>query len=98
MIMELSGEFPVKLLCETMGILRSSFYSWKKHLSNPSDRTKNLVNCVLENLHFYVPFLSKIRLSSVRKSFPGGAQIESLGICEWFCADSQNLTVTSIHI
>ena len=45
--MELSGEFPVKLLCETMDILRSSFYSWKKHLSNPSDRTKNLVSNIL---------------------------------------------------
>ena len=42
--MELSGEFPVKLLCETMGIQRSSFYNWKKHLSNPSDREKSLVN------------------------------------------------------
>ena len=47
--MELSGEFPVKLLCETMGILRSSFYSWKKHLSNPSTRTKNFVR----NIHLF---------------------------------------------
>lgn len=45
--MELSGEFPVKLLCETMGILRSSFYSWKKHLSDPSDRAKKLVSNIL---------------------------------------------------
>lgn len=42
--MELSGEFPVKLLCESMGIRRSSFYSWKKHLSSPSARTKALVS------------------------------------------------------
>ena len=28
--MELSGEIPVKLLCKTMGIQRSSFYAWKK--------------------------------------------------------------------
>jgi transposase InsO family protein len=27
-----------------MGIQRSSFYNWKKHLSNPSDREKSLVN------------------------------------------------------
>lgn len=27
--MELSGEIPVKLLCKTMGIQRSSFYAWK---------------------------------------------------------------------
>lgn len=43
MILELSGEFPVKLLCEVMGINRSSFYYWKKHLSDPSERTRNLV-------------------------------------------------------
>lgn len=30
-----------------MGIQRSSFYSWKKNLSNPSERTKNLVNNIL---------------------------------------------------
>ena len=47
MIMELSGEFPVKLLCETMGIQRSSFYSWKKHLSDPSNRTRAFVSNIL---------------------------------------------------
>ena len=47
MIMELSGEVPVKLLCETMGIQRSSFYSWKKHLSDPSSRTKAFVSNIL---------------------------------------------------
>ena len=41
--MELSGEFPVKLLCELMGIQRSSFYSWKSKLSNPSKRTKKII-------------------------------------------------------
>lgn len=57
MILELSGEFPVKLLCETMGIRRSSFYSWKKNLSNPSDRTKNLVSNILlfQEYHFKYP-------------------------------------------
>jgi hypothetical protein len=43
-ILELSGEFPVTLLCETMGIQRSSFYSWKKKLSTPSKRTLSLVH------------------------------------------------------
>jgi len=42
-ILELSGLFPVKLLCETMVIQRSSFYSWKAHLSNPSERTRSLI-------------------------------------------------------
>lgn len=44
--MELSGQYPVKLLCELMGIQRSSFYYWKKHLSSPSSRTKSLVHNV----------------------------------------------------
>ena len=44
MILELSGEFPVQLLCEVMGIRRSSFYAWKKKLSHPSPREKELVN------------------------------------------------------
>lgn len=44
MIMELSGDFPVKLLCDTMGIQRSSFYSWKKHLANPSNRTRSFLS------------------------------------------------------
>ena len=42
--MELSGEFPVNLLCCVMGIRRSSFYYWKKRLSDPSGREKDLVN------------------------------------------------------
>ena len=33
-ILELSGEIPVKILCKVMGINRSSFYYWKKHLGN----------------------------------------------------------------
>jgi hypothetical protein len=43
-IMELSGEFPVQLLCETMEIQRSSFYYWKKRLATPSPRTKALAD------------------------------------------------------
>ena len=46
MIMELSGEIPVKLLCKAMSIQRSSFYAWKKHLSHPSEREKNLASNV----------------------------------------------------
>lgn len=42
MILELSGEFPVKLLCKMMSINRSSFYYWKKRLSDPAPRTKKL--------------------------------------------------------
>jgi putative transposase len=40
-IKELSGEIPVKILCKAMGIQRSSFYAWKKHLSYPSEREKD---------------------------------------------------------
>lgn len=45
--MELSGKFPVSLLCETMGLRRSSFYSWKKRLSSPSGRTRDLISHIL---------------------------------------------------
>lgn len=58
MIMELSGEFPVKLLCETMGIQRSSFYRWKKNLSNPSNRTKNLVSNILLFQEYHLKYPS----------------------------------------
>ena len=58
MIMELSGEFPVKLLCETMGIQRSSFYSWKEHLSNPSDRARNFVSNILLFQEYHLRFPS----------------------------------------
>ncbi len=44
--MELSGQFPVKLLCEATGILRSSFYSWKKRLSAPSERERSFISNV----------------------------------------------------
>ena len=56
--MELSGEFPVKLLCDTMGIQRSSFYNWKKHLSNPSDHTKNLVSNILLFQQYHLKYPS----------------------------------------
>jgi len=46
-ILELSGEFPVNLLCKTIEIQRSSFYNWKKRLSNPATHTKNLVSNIL---------------------------------------------------
>ncbi len=42
--MELSGEFPIGLLCKHMGINRSSFYHWKKRLSAPASRTRNLID------------------------------------------------------
>ncbi len=56
--MELSGEFPVKLLCDTMGIQRSSFYNWKKHLSNPSGRAKNLVSNILLFQEYHLKYPS----------------------------------------
>lgn len=58
MIMELSGRFPVKLLCETMGIQRSSFYSWKKRLSNPSDRTKSFVSNIVLFRQYHLKYPS----------------------------------------
>lgn len=56
--MELSGEFPVKLLCEMMNIQRSSFYAWKKKLSRPSERTKNLVSNIRLFQEYHLRFPS----------------------------------------
>lgn len=56
--MELSGEFPVKLLCDTMGVQRSSFYNWKKHLSSPSEHTKNLVSNILLFQQYHLKYPS----------------------------------------
>ena len=58
MIMELSGEFPVKLLCKLMEIKRSSFYAWKKKLSNPSDRTKTLISNVVLFQEYHMKYPS----------------------------------------
>lgn len=47
MILELSGEFSVKALCEHMDISRSSFYYWKSRLNNPSARAKTFISNIL---------------------------------------------------
>lgn len=56
--MELSGEFPVTLLCEMTKIQRSSFYAWKQRLSHPSDREKNLVNNILLFQEYHLKYPS----------------------------------------
>lgn len=48
----------MKLLCEKMGMRRSSFYAWKKKLSNPSDRTRNLVNNVMLFREYHMQYPS----------------------------------------
>lgn len=57
MILELSGDFLVNLLCEEIGIQRSNFYNWKHTLSHPTERTKALLrNLVLfEGYHLHYP-------------------------------------------
>jgi len=57
-ILELSGEFPVKLLCKTMEIQRSSFYNWKKRLSNPATHTRNLVSNILLFQEYHLKYPS----------------------------------------
>lgn len=41
--MELSGRFPVALLCKLAGVNRSSFYNWKCYLSHPSEKTRRSI-------------------------------------------------------
>ena len=45
--MELSGQFPVKKLCQIMDVNRSGFYKWKKRLEHPSDRLKTFVSNIM---------------------------------------------------
>lgn len=56
--MNLSGEFPVKLLCEAMEVRRNSFYAWKNRLSNPSDRKKNLSRNIALFLEYHEQYPS----------------------------------------
>ena len=58
MILELSGKFPVNMLCEEMGINRSSFYYWKEHLSKPAPRTKSLVSAIALFQEYHLKFPS----------------------------------------
>lgn len=58
MILELSGEFPVSLLCKTMNISRSSFYYWKKRLNDPAPRTKSLIDNIRLFLEYHVKYPS----------------------------------------
>lgn len=72
MILELSGDFPVRLLCEAMGINRSSFYYWKKMLSSPSSRTRAFVDNIQLFIEYHLKYPShgyrwlnaKIRLNT----------------------------------
>ena len=56
--MELSGQFPVDLLCRKMGIQRSSFYYWKRRISAPARRTRNLVNAIIIFQEYHLLFPS----------------------------------------
>lgn len=55
--MELSGAFPVRLLCETMGIQRSSFYYRKKRLCNPA-KTKALADNIILFREYHMKYPS----------------------------------------
>ena len=48
----------MKRLCEVMEIQRSSFYAWKKGLSNPSARTRNLVSNILLFQQYHLKYPS----------------------------------------
>lgn len=44
--MELSGQFPVKQLCDILSVNRSGFYKWKRRLENPSPKLKSFIQDV----------------------------------------------------
>ncbi|NDO49682.1 transposase [Lachnospiraceae bacterium MD335] len=57
-VLELSSEFPVLLLWETMGIQRSSFYHWKKRLTNPAPKTKALADNIILFWEYHIKYPS----------------------------------------
>ena len=57
-IPELSGEFPVRLLCESMGIRRNSFCYWKKRLSEPAAKTKMSADSVILFWEYHIKYPS----------------------------------------
>ena len=50
--------FPVTKLCKEMGILRSSFYAWKKRLSDPSQREKSFVSSIVLFREYHLKYPS----------------------------------------
>ena len=48
----------MKLLCDAMSIRRSSFYAWKKRLSNPSERAKALVRNIMLFREYHMKYPS----------------------------------------
>jgi transposase InsO family protein len=46
------------MLCKEMGIQRSSFYYWKKRLSSPAQRTRNLVSSIILFQEYHMRFPS----------------------------------------
>lgn len=46
------------MLCNAMGIQRSSFYSWKKKLSNPSERERALVSNIMLFREYHLKYPS----------------------------------------
>lgn len=57
-IMELSGDFPVSLLCKLMNVNRSSFYSWKQRIKAPSNRTIQLINNIALFVEYHLKYPS----------------------------------------
>ena len=78
--------FPVKLLCEMMGIQRSSFYNWKAHLSKPSEREKVLVAAIMlfKDYHLKYPSHSYRWLNALA--------LIHIPLCRWLAGLSLNKT------
>ncbi len=58
MIPELSGEFPVRLLCGTMEIQGSSFCHWEKRLSDPAPKTKAPADSIILFRKYHIKYPS----------------------------------------
>ena len=55
-IAELSGRFPVQLLCRAAGIKRSSFYSWRKARLSPSGKATRLARSIALFIQYHLKY------------------------------------------
>ncbi len=58
MILELSEDFPVWILCDLMQIPRSTFYYWRSKLHSPSQRTETLTRNVQQFIEYHEKYPS----------------------------------------
>ena len=92
--MELSGQFPVRFLCEVLSINRSGFYKWKKRLEHPFNRMKSFIS----DLVIFKEYHAKYPSHGYRCDHPEIVRIYTLGSHTDYGCMKCGLTHTSKEI